>query len=81
MSEMKLCKDCKHYSSYEIRSNFKTDFEHNCFRLTTSYKSPIDGMFYTKTEHRYCEIERGIRNNPVLDSDICGIEGKFWEAK
>lgn len=82
MSEVKLCKDCKHYVKYEIKFNMKNEIKHYCFRLATSYKSPIDGMVYTKSNEKDCQIERELKKDETFSLDeICGTEGKFWEAK
>jgi hypothetical protein len=66
-----LCIDCKHYKEDDI---------HRCIRSL----SPIDG----KKRDRVCGVERGliehynsVMRDRIKNLDICGEEGKYWDAK
>jgi hypothetical protein len=70
----KFCIDCKHY---------KTSVEYDCYRIKRT--SLIQGEVY---EPRFAHNERYAPLSFILKSlfdytpfDVCGSEGKYWEAK
>ena len=74
MSEVLFCVDCNHFK--------KTSHEGSCYREGT-----VDLVFgvYNGT-HYSCYKERGYDNNYISKSiannhEICGVDGRFFEAK
>ena len=69
MSEPKLCKNCNH---------FKDHFGfYKCHRPISVDSSLITGEVETKSNHEFCEFERGT----FIYKDSCGPEGKYFEQR
>ena len=74
MSEVVFCVDCKHFK--------KTSYEGSCYREAT-----VDLVFGVSSGTHYsCYKERGYDNNYISKSivnnhEICGVDGRFFEAK
>jgi hypothetical protein len=78
MSEVKLCKDCKHcepelYHKWLFFGPLKEDFERaRCSMM--EYFSPLSRVTGKKQRNPKCWIARA-------RDDACGPEGKLFEAK
>jgi hypothetical protein len=85
MTEMKLCKDCKHYKKDWISHTFPFFGAKGYFDECRREKNDnlvVGGGQTTNLvvggrQTTFCEIER--RNYSALD--VCGVKGKYWEAK
>lgn len=75
MSEVKLCKDCKHFSEFKTIYDTTTSFSMTCHRRSV-FQDLVTGNTYQKILS--CNEERYPTDS---NDDYCDIEGKFWEAK
>lgn len=77
---MKLCKDCKNY--YVIQRKFSTyeETDHCCNRpvIEEKFNLIIGNSTETKMLWLNCLNER---KNKEDNKNVCGEEGKYWEAK
>ena len=71
MTDLKLCKDCKHYKKSWIEHLiFGNDADDKCFHPVLS-----ENLVTGKVKGgRVCSFMR-------LYSGGCGVEGKYWEAR
>lgn len=71
MTDLKLCKDCKHYKkSWVEHLIFGNDADDKCFHPVLS-----ENLVTGKVKGgRVCSFMR-------LYSGGCGVEGKYWEAR
>ncbi len=72
MSEIKLCKDCKHY----LQTNFDW-----CLRAITHETDLVTGNVYTRGKLEACVERRVQKVWKIFADDICGPEARFWEPK
>ena len=84
---MKFCKDCKYYESVRNNSSeyitYLTPFTYMC-----NYPIPdnivgyniINGdRLFINSKNKTCDFFR--TGSDIQNLDICGYEGKYWEAK
>ena len=71
MTDLKLCKDCKHYKkSWVEHLIFGNDADDKCFHPVLS-----ENLVTGKVKGgRVCSFMR-------LYSGGCGVDGKYWEAR
>ena len=75
---MKLCKNCKNCIPGKILGLFTTweataSNPLRCARNRIKHISPVDGFEWWSEPER-CDYAR-------CDRDVCGPDGKYWEAK
>jgi hypothetical protein len=71
MTEIKLCKDCKHYKKDWITHLIeRSDKFDKCLNPIFLHVNRVTGK--RTTEGKFCDVQR--------DYD-CGRDGKYWEAK
>ena len=78
---MKLCKDCKHYreAEYEEKTYGLFPFREK-FKVTK--KNPACNAVRHLEDGANIRIKYARSNEQLeLMSEICGSEGKYWEAK
>jgi hypothetical protein len=71
-TEQRLCKDCKHY-----RLQHDTD---RCSKRVTITIDLVRGET-VKSSPSYCDLERQHLWWSARLNNVCGAEGRWWEAK
>jgi hypothetical protein len=71
----KLCKDCKYHKKDWISHTFPFFGAKGYFDECRREKN--DNLVVGGGRTTFCEIER----RDYYSLDVCGVEGKYWEAK
>lgn len=84
MSEVKFCKDCKHYLEQKLDFGQRRSL---CTRNAHEMKNPVTGKTYIDG-YASCNSERdnygfpkGLARVFFGFNDFCGPKAKHWEAK
>jgi hypothetical protein len=79
---MKLCKDCRHYEAGNYASIKVSHYFATCGKSRVETIDLVSGeTVINHTSPKYCHVQRMCKAEEPKTFEICGEEGRWWEAK